>query len=84
MSKVLFNTQIDAIKYQFSQNMWSEEPAMYKVLFNTQIDNLKYQFTKGMWSEEPGIAKVLLDIQQIVEHMTKNVINQKCGKDCFH
>ena len=30
------------------------------------------------------MIKVLFDIQQIVEHMTHDVINQKYGKDNFH
>ena len=42
MTKVLFNTQKDVIKYLFTQNMWSEEPGMIKVLFNTQINVIKY------------------------------------------
>ena len=68
MSNVLFNTQIDAIqidaiKYQFSQSMWSEEPGMSKVLFNTQIDTIKYQFSQNMWSEEPAMYKVLFNTQ---------------------
>ena len=37
-----------------------------------------------MWSEELDMIKVLFDIQQIVEHMTHDVINQKYGKDNFH
>ena len=37
-----------------------------------------------MWSGESGMTKVLFDIQQIVEHMTNNMINQKYGKDYFH
>ena len=39
MTKVLFNTQEDVIKYQFTQSMWSEESGMTKVLFNTYKDN---------------------------------------------
>ena len=35
MTKVLFNTKKDVIKYKFTQNMWSEEPGMTIVLFNT-------------------------------------------------
>ena len=35
MTKVLFNTYKDVIKYEFLQNMWSKEPGMTKVLFNT-------------------------------------------------
>ena len=36
IAKVLFNTQIDVIDYQFAQGMWSEEPGMTKVLFDIQ------------------------------------------------
>ena len=36
MTKVLFDIQINNLKYQFTQGMWSEEPGMTKVLFDTQ------------------------------------------------
>ena len=42
MTKVLFNTQEDVIKYQFTQSMWFGEPGMTKVPFNTQKDVIKY------------------------------------------
>ena len=42
MTKILFNTQKDVIKCQFTQSMWSEEPSMTKVLFDTQKDAIKY------------------------------------------
>ena len=36
MIKVLFNTQKDILKYQFTQGMWSEELDMTNVLFDIQ------------------------------------------------
>ena len=36
IAKVLFNTQIDVIDYQFAQGMWFGEPGMTKVLFDIQ------------------------------------------------
>ena len=33
--KVLFNTYIDSLKYQFTQGMWSEKLGMTKILFDT-------------------------------------------------
>ena len=34
IAKVLFNTWIDNLKYQFTQGMWFEEPGMTRVLFD--------------------------------------------------
>ena len=42
MTKVLFDTQENSLKYQFTQDMWSEELGMTKVLFDTQENNRKY------------------------------------------
>ena len=36
MTKILFNTQIDVIEYQFTQGMQSEESDMTNVLFDIQ------------------------------------------------
>ena len=38
IAKVLFNTQIGNLKYQFTQNMWSKESGMTKVLFDIQTN----------------------------------------------
>ena len=35
MTKILFNTWIDDLKYQFTQGMQSEDPGMTNVLFDT-------------------------------------------------
>ena len=35
IAKVLFNTQKNSLKYQFTQGMWSEELGITKILFNT-------------------------------------------------
>ena len=35
MTKVLFDTKENSLKYQFTQCMWFEEPSMTKVLFDT-------------------------------------------------
>ena len=42
MAKVLFNTQKDVQRYQFTQDMWSKEPSMTKFLFDTQENMMKY------------------------------------------
>ena len=42
MIKVLFNTQTNNLKYQFTQGIWSEEAGMTKLLFDTQQNNMKY------------------------------------------
>ena len=54
--------------------MWSKEPDIAKILFNTQIDIIEYQFTQTMWFGESGMTKFLFDIQQIVEHITNNMV----------
>ena len=45
MTKVLFDTQENSLKYQFTQGMWFGESGMIKVLFDTQEKNFKYKFT---------------------------------------
>ena len=35
IAKILFNTQKSNLTYQFTQDMWYEEPSMTKVLFDT-------------------------------------------------
>ena len=42
MIKVLFDTQENSLKYQFTQGMWSKKPGMIKVLFDTQENDRKY------------------------------------------
>ena len=42
MIKVLFDTQENSLKYQFTQGMWSKKPGMTKVLFDTQENDRKY------------------------------------------
>ena len=42
MTKVLFDTQKNDRKYQFTQGKWSEEPGMTNVLFDTQKNDMKY------------------------------------------
>ena len=41
MTNVLFDTQKNDLKYQFTQGMWFEEPGMTNVLFDIQKNDLK-------------------------------------------
>ena len=42
MTNVLFDTQENSFKYQFTQGMWFKKPDMTNVLFDTQENNKKY------------------------------------------
>ena len=39
ITKVLFNTQKDVERYQFTKGIWPEEPDITNVLFNIQNNN---------------------------------------------
>ena len=49
MTKVLFYTKKDDWKYQFTQDIWSEELGMTNVMFDIQIYNRKHNIQCNKW-----------------------------------
>ena len=54
MIKILFDTQENSLKYQFTQGMWSKELGMTKVLFDTQENNLNINLPKVCGPNRPA------------------------------
>ena len=47
MTKLLFDTLENIMKYKFTQSIWSKNPDITEVLLNTKIDVSKYYFPKA-------------------------------------
>ena len=54
MTKVLFDTQINSLKYQFIQGMWSKQSSITKVLFDIPTNGRKHdaQYNEQKYGKE--------------------------------